>query len=279
MINDKILVIGASGLIGKEIVRELKSKGLTVYESTSRIPEHDLQVQINLDTGNGLKSALSKVDRLFLLSPAGFADQHRILSPVVREAKMQKLKKVVLMTAFGADADETSPFRRLEVELENSGLQFNILRPNWFMQNFNTFWKQGILDEQKIMLPAGNAKTSFIDSRDVSAVAARLLIDDSLKNTNFDLTGPDALTHEDIAKEISNQIGTRVTYSDIDPADLKSELISAGLPEDYVNFLVLIFGFLREGYNSGVTDNVEKILGFKPRSFKDYANDYKQYWN
>src|SRR6185503_14578197 len=103
------------------------------------------------------------------------ADQYKVLSPLIQEAKRQGLEKVVLMTAMGANAVETAPFRRAEIELEKSGLTYNIVRPNWFFQNFNTFWIQGILNYGKILVPGGNAKTSFIDARDISAVVAKLL--------------------------------------------------------------------------------------------------------
>jgi uncharacterized protein YbjT (DUF2867 family) len=277
--TDKILVIGASGTVGSEIVNQLKQNGHEVLSATSREPSKPGQVQLNLATGEGVKAAFSQADRVFLISPPGYADHYAILSPLIQEAKRQGLKKVVLMTAMGANADENSPFRRAEVELENSGLQYNIVRPNWFLQNFNTFWIQGINEQRKVLLPAGDAKVSFIDSRDISAVVAKLLVDDTFNNQDFDITGPEAIDHSEVAAAISNQIGEKVSYQDIPPADLKAGLLTAGLPEDYVDFLLLIFGFLKEGYNAGTTENVKKILGREPRGVDTYAADYKEAWN
>ena len=82
------------------------------------------------------------------------------------------VRKLVLMTAMGANADEAAPLRKAEVHLIQSGLAYNIIRPNWFMQNFNTFWLHGILNGGTIALPVGQAKGSFIDARDIAAVAA-----------------------------------------------------------------------------------------------------------
>lgn len=279
MNTDKILVIGASGTVGSEVVNQLKQNGHEVLSATSRAPSRPDQVQLNLATGEGVKVAFAQADRVFLISPPGYADHYAILSPLIQEAKRQGLKKVVLMTAMGANADENSPFRRAEVELEKSGLQYNIVRPNWFLQNFNTFWVQGINEQRKILLPAGEAKVSFIDSRDISAVIAKLLVDDIFNNQDFDITGPEAIDHSQVAAAISTHIGEEVTYQDIPPADLKAGLLAAGLPEDYVDFLLLIFGFLKEGYNAGTTENVKEILGRDPRGVDTYAADYKEAWN
>jgi uncharacterized protein YbjT (DUF2867 family) len=83
----------------------------------------------------------------------------------------------------------TAPLRKAERHLEASGLAYNVIRPNWFMQNFNTFWLHGIQTAGQIFLPVGQAKGSFIDARDIAAVAAVLLTSDAFDNRDFDLTG------------------------------------------------------------------------------------------
>lgn len=277
MNNDKILIIGASGTVGSEIVSLLEKEGHTVLKATSKEPKQG-QVQIDLTTGEGIDSAMEGIDKAFLLSPPGYADHYKILSPLITAAKKHNLQKVVLMTAMGANADENSPFRRAELELENSGLNYNIVRPNWFMQNFNTFWVKPIKEQRLILLPAGKAKTSFIDARDISAVVAKLLTSSEFDNKDFDITGPQALDHDQVASKITDSISNEVIYEDIEPAVLRSELVTAGLPADYADFLILIFGYLKEGYNAEVTENVEKILGRQPHTFNQYANDYSSAW-
>lgn len=279
MQSDKILIIGASGTVGSELTRLLKQAGYQTLEATSQPPKREGQIQINVATGEGVKAAFDQVDRAFLLSPPGFADQYKVLSPLIQEAKRQGLKKIVLMTAMGANADENSPLRRAEIELENSGLSYNIVRPNWFLQNFNTFWVQGIKEQRKIFVPAGDAKVSFIDARDISAVISELIVADKFNNQDFDLSGPTAVDHHQVAQAISNEISEEVTYNEISPEALKEGLVGGGVPVDYAEFLLLIFGFLREGYNAGTTDNVEKILGRKPLALTDYVKDYKDAWN
>lgn len=280
MKKDLILVVGASGTVGSEIVRQLKAEGYAVRATTSKpVKENTSElVHVNMTNGEGIKSAFENVDKAFLLSPPGYADQYSMLSPLIQEAKRRALKKVVLMTAMGANANAEAPFRRAEIELENSGLNYNIIRPNWFMQNFNTFWAQGIREQKKILLPAGQAKVSFIDARDISTVAAKLLTSDEFNNKDFDLTGPQAVDHDFVAKEISKATNQTITYQETTPAEFGKFLTSVGLPADYVNFMVMIMGFLREGYSANVTDNVKKITGREAITVEQYTQDYKKSW-
>lgn len=275
-----ILIVGASGTVGSELAQILKTKGLQVRKASSKIvPANQSDtVHLNLVTGEGLRDAFEGVTQAFFLSPPGYVDQYAILSPLIQESKRRGLSKVVLMTALGANAVETSPFRRAEIELEKSGLSYNILRPNWFLQNFNTFWLHGIREQNAIQLSAGSAKVSFIDARDISAVAARLLTTDDKANMAFDLTGPRSLDHNEVARAISSVCGRTITYSDIPPEQLKSKLLGAGLPSDYVEFFMMIMGFLREGYNAGVNDQVANLLQRQPRDLNEYVQDYKSMW-
>lgn len=278
----KYLVVGASGSVGSQLLRNLVAQGHAVRAATHRREAVGTRgavetVFLDLVSGEGRAAAFLGVDGAFLLVPPGHADQHRIASPLIAEAKARRLAKVVLMTAMGANAADT-PFRRAEQELEASGLAWNIIRPNWFMQNFQTFWVHGINEQGKILLPAGTAKTSFIDARDVAAVAARLLTTHDLDNRDFDLTGPEALDHDEVARLLSDATGHTIAYQEIEPDLLRQGLLASGVPADYAEFLLVILGFLKQGYNARTTDAVERILGRAPGAFRDYARDNRAAW-
>ena len=278
----KSLIIGASGTVGSGIVRALRERGEAVRAVSHRAPGASADgtewVQANLVTGVGVNEAFAGVDRAFLLSPPGHADQQILLSPLVREARRQGLRKVVLMTAMGVDAAEGSPFHRAERELAASGLEYHIVRPNWFLQNFHTFWLSGIRAQGKILLPAGQSKVSFIDARDVSDVAAQLLSADGISQRTFDLTGPAALSHADIAQLLTKATGRAISYEEISPADFRAGLVGAGLGADYADFLNAIFGPLREGYAARVTGEVRAVTGHAPRTAQAYAVEHRAAW-
>jgi uncharacterized protein YbjT (DUF2867 family) len=273
-----ILVVGASGTVGSELSRLLVAQGETVIKATSRQPSAADQVRVDLVSQAGLKAAFDGVDRAFLLAPPGHANQEALLAPLIDEAQARGLKKVVLMTAMGANADENTPMRKAERRLEASGLAYNIIRPNWFMQNFNTFWLHGIQAAGQIFLPVGAAKGSFIDARDIAAVAARLLSGEGFANRDFDLTGPRALDHAEVAALLTRTTGKQIGFTDITPDAMLQGLLGAGLPQDYAQFLVLILGYFKAGYAERTTDAVQQITGQAPRTIEQYAKDYRASW-
>ncbi len=274
----RILVVGASGTVGSELSRLLREQGHGVVRATSRRPQADDQVHLDLSSGSGLPQAFDGIDRAFLLAPPGHTNQDVLLAPLVDAARARGLDKVVLMSAMGANADDHAPLRKAERHLEASGLPFNIIRPNWFMQNFNTFWLQGIVSAGQILLPVGKAKGSFIDARDIAAVAARLLTSDALANRDFDLTGPQALDHDEVAEILSRSSGRPIRFADITPEAMLQGLKSAGLPADYAEFLVTILGYFKAGYAERITDAVQQITGSAPRTLEQYARDYRASW-
>lgn len=274
----KILVIGASGTVGSELATLLSAAGHEVRKATSQTPKEANQVRVDLVSGQGVAEAFAGVDAAFLLSPPGHANQDQLLIPLIDQAKAAGVKKVVLMSAMGANADESAPLRKAEVHLEKSGLRYNIIRPNWFMQNFNTFWIGSILEQGKIFLPVGQARGSFIDARDIAAVAASLLTRDDLANRDFDLTGSQALNHDEVAQILSRTTGKQIAFVDISPEAMLQGLLDAKLPQAYAEFLVLILGFFKAGYSERTTDAVQAITGKAPRTFEQYAADYRQSW-
>lgn len=272
------LVVGGSGQVGSGVARILREAGHKVRTTTSKATNSPDQVHVDLLTGEGLDAAFAGVQRAFFLSPGGYPDQYKILAPLVRKAKEAGLEKVVLMTAIGVEANDAAPMRRAEVDLEKSGLTYNIIRPQWFMQNFNTYWLHDIRTNGAIRLPAGTGKAGFIDSRDIAASAAALLSGDRFANQAFTLTGPAAYDHTEVARILSAATGKTIGYQNIAPEEFKKGLLSAGLNEAYADLLVLLVSFIREGYVATVNDTVKTITGQAPRTLEAYAKDYQKEW-
>lgn len=275
----RTLVVGANGTVGKEVVRLLQQAGQEVVEATSKPPTRRSQVRLDLATGEGVSQALAGVDRAFIMAPPGFTNQDEILTPLIERAAQQKLNRIVLLSALGADVAETNPLRKAELLVEQSGLPYNVLRPNWFMQNFNSYWIEGILKEQAIKVPVGDARTSFIDARDIAASAAALLTEGEHANRTFELTGSESLTHAEAAALLSSATGSAIRFEDIAPAQMLDQLLAAGLPRPYAEFLIVILGALKEGYAARTTDAVKLITGRAPIRFAQYAQDYRAAWS
>lgn len=268
------LVVGARGTVARDVARQLEAVGHTVRRGTSRQADAG-EVHLNLATGAGLAESVAGVDGVFAFAPPGYTNQDVLLPPLFAAAAAAGVRKVVLMSAMGANASDDVPLRKAELALERSGLAWNIVRPNWFMQNFHTFWLHGITVHHAIQLPVGDARTSFIDARDIADVVATLLQRADLDNRDYDLTGREALTHAEVATILSETLGRAIRFEDITTDAMRPGLLAAGLPPDYAEFLLVILGYLKAGYAERITDAVQAITGQAPRRFAEYARDYR----
>lgn len=280
----KVFVYGANGSIGSKVVEGLLEKGHEVYAG-SRHPENGRKAaNLHWVFADAQKpeegvSVLEKVEAAFFIAPPGLTNQYAILSPWLTKAKSIKLGKFVLNTAMGVEhAPPEAPFRKLELELESSGLKFNIIRPNWFMQNFQTYWIGGILKDKKIYFPGGDAKVSFINVKDIAATAITLLTTNANDNKAFALTGKEAINHTEVAAKLSSATGLSIAYADITPEEFKKALLAGGLPEDYADFMNYIAASLKQGNSAPILDSVKQITGRDPISFDEYAKENKQAW-
>lgn len=270
----KILVLGATGHVGRPLVRALVAKGEAVKAaSRSGAPVEGAEgAVLDLADPTTFGPALDGVDRLFALAPTGTVDPKTRLLPLITAAAARQVK-VVLMTAFGVDADDQIPFRQLELALMATGTPFVILRPNWFADNFVNYWKGG-LAHGVISVPAGEGRTSFIDAHDIAESAAAALTTTRFDGQAFPLTGPEALSYGDAAALLSEALGKPVAYQPVDDETFIALLTNVGVEQDYARFLASIFHPVREGWAAPVTDAVETLTGHKPRSLKTYVQDH-----
>lgn len=270
----KILVIGATGHVGRPLVRDLVARGEKVKAaSRSGAPVEGAEGVAFDITRPDFAPLFDGVDRLFLMLPAGFTDSKGLLTPLVDAAAARKIK-IVLMTALGVNADDAIPYRQVELAVEKSGVPFVILRPNWFADNFQTFWKAGV-DHGVISVPAAEGKTSFIDLRDIAASAVAALTSSRFDGKAFDITGPEALGYGEAAEILSAVLGRKITYKPIDTEAFVAMLTGAGVPADYAAFVASIFHPVREGWSARVTDGVQTLTGRAPIPLRRYAEDNK----
>lgn len=269
----RILVLTANGNVGRPLVRALLAKGEDVRAATrSGAPvEGAPGVAFDFDDPSTYPAAFEGVDRVFALAPTGTLEVTARLLPVVEAAAARKAK-VVLMTALGVDADEAIPYRQVERALERSGTAFVILRPNWFADNFHTFWKAGI-DRGQIAVPAADGKSGFIDARDIAESAAAALTTDRFDGRAFNLTGPQALGYGEAAAILSQVTGKPIAYTPLSDEAFISILTGTGMPPAYAAFMAWLFHPVREGWTARVTGDVETLTGHAPRSLETYARD------
>jgi uncharacterized protein YbjT (DUF2867 family) len=283
---EKILVTGATGKVGSELVRRLLAAGVEVKAGT-RNPRAALDllrgeaevVELDYDATETWDAAVQWADRVFLVPPPFDPRADDRLVPFLDWAVQSGSRHVVLLSAMGAEAREQMALRRVEQRIERTGVAWTFLRPNIYMQNFaRGFMARQIRDEGVFRLPADSAAVSFVDGRDVAAVAATVLTDEAHFGEAYTLTGPEALTHDEAAGIVAEAAGRTVGYEPIGEDEMRAALRHTGWPADQAETFSSLLAAIREGQRSAVTGHVELLLGRAPTSFRRFARDHADAW-
>jgi uncharacterized protein YbjT (DUF2867 family) len=286
--QESILVTGASGNIGSEVVKQLLAVTPAVSikaavhsrQNVKNVKDGDRVKVIPIDYNelDTLREALRDVDKLFLLTP-DVPNAPDLASNAVSEAKKVGIRHIVKQSVMGADLEADVGTMRLhrQVEkiIEQSGIPFTFLRPNEFMQNFINFHSPSVKGNNAFYIPLEDAKVSLVDVRDIAAIAVESLIDeDKHKNKTYLMTGPEALSYHQVAEVLSNATGRKISYVNISEEEAKAAMKEIGMSDWLINTVSELSDYFRKGKASEVSPAVEEVTGRKPISFSQFANDY-----
>jgi uncharacterized protein YbjT (DUF2867 family) len=288
---ETILITGASGNVGSEVVRHLSSsrKDINIkaaghsVESVRKVLKSDDRIEpteLDYDKPDTLRQALKGVQKLFLLTPFQ-SDMVELSSNMLKEVKNAgNINHIVKLSVMGADAEPGITGGRLhrqaEKMIEDSGISFTFLRPNFFMQNFVNFLSQMIREQGSFYLPAGDGKVSFVDIRDIAAVAVQALTNNYHSKKAYTITGQEAISYEDAAKILSEQVSKNISYVNVSEEQTREGMKSMGMNEWFINSMMELYDITRMGYASQVSSAIEEITGRKPISFSQFARDYAE---
>src|ERR687890_1545092 len=278
-----ILITGATGNNGTEILKRLLRADVQVRamvrnrERASAIASPHVEVvEGDFDRPETLLAALDGVERAFLLTHSSERAQAQQIA-FVDAARQSGVTHVVKLSQFAADANAPDSFRRyhavVEAALQASGLAYTILRPNLYMQGLLNF-RSTIATQNAFYVAAGDAKVSMVDVRDNADVAVAALTEDGHEGKIYDLTGPQALTHAEMAEGLSEALGRQVMFIDIPPEAMREALLGLGFPEWQAEGLVEDYAHYRRGEAEAVTSGVQDAIGKAPRSFEEFSSDY-----
>lgn len=259
------LVIGGTGKTGRRVAERLEQTGREVrIGSRSSVPSFDW------DREEGWSAALDSVTNLYItfspdLAMPGATDSIRAL--VVR-AKLKGVKRLVLLSGRGEKEAQAC-----EQIVQESGLEWTIVRASWFNQNFSEGAFIDMVLSGAITLPAGGQVEPFVDVDDIADVVVAALTEDYHNGQVYEVTGPRLMTIADIAADLSHAIGRDIAYVDVPHEDFVSEVANSGAPKDVVWMLDYLFSTVLDGRNAHLTDGVQRALGRPPKDFADYARD------
>ena len=272
-----ILVTGASGTVGSEVVKALGSGGAKVragYRSRPQnIPTGVESVALDFDERDTVAAALMGVETVFLLSNMVEPEKK-----VVDEAKRAGVKRIVKLSVNGA-ADEKFTFARwhrgVEKHIEGSGLAWTFLRPSGFMQNFFNYMGETIRKQSAFYTATGTKGAgAHIDARDIGVVAARVLTGKGHDGKAYELTGPRAINYDEAAQILSKAVGREIKHVSITPEQFKQGALQMGMPEPYVDALVDLDRAYATGTLTQATPAVKQLTGRDPITFEQFAKDY-----
>jgi uncharacterized protein YbjT (DUF2867 family) len=284
--SQRILIIGATGRVGVELVRLLTEKGEAVRAATrspstasARLPYFAEAVEFDFDRPETFAPALKGVAKVFLMARPGDNHADNVAMPFIDMAKKEGVRLIVNITAMGVEQDEFFTLRLLEKYVELSGIPYIHLRPNWFMQNFNS---GPMLAEIRatggLHLPASDAKLSFIDVRDIAAVGLAALTEPRHAGNAYTLTGGEALDHYEVVGILSRTAGKEITYVPLSEEVACAALKKAGVAGDLIERWTKFYRIVRQGLCASVTHDAESVLGRPTIAFEQYAKDHAASW-
>ncbi|RKH48089.1 SDR family oxidoreductase [Corallococcus sicarius] len=286
--NGPVLVTGPTGNVGRAVVRSLLSEGVPVRAAV-KSPERTVALLKEMDgevmpvpldflRPETFRPALEGVRGVFLLRPPAIAHMQGTLNAFVDAAVTQGVKQVVFLSVDGAEKRTWIPHHAVEEHLKRSSLGWTLLRPTFFAQNLGDAYREDIRQDHRLFLPAAQGRVAFVDVRDVGDLVTRAMLDTSLRNRAFTLTGPESVTFDEVAVMLSEVLGRPIRYEPASVAGYVRHLHGRRMPWGQVGVQTLLHVGLRFGQAEQVDPTLANLLGRPTRTVRQYIEDHAPLW-
>ncbi|NRA19349.1 MAG: NAD(P)H-binding protein [Oceanospirillaceae bacterium] len=261
--QSEILVIGATGKTGKRVAQRLEARGLRVRHATRRS-----EIPFDWEQPATWSAALRNIETAYVAYSPDLAvpSAHGVIAAFVKAAEDAGLHRVVLLSQRNEARAQAC-----EQLLKDSSMQWTILQPSWFAQNFS---EGGFLDgvlSGEISVPTCGATEPFVDLEDLADVAVAALTEDGHAGKVYEITGSQLLTWDEAVDHIARVSGRDVSFRPCTADDFSDTLISVGLSEEDANFVATLVEQILDGKNASVSDGVQRALGREPKSFVQFC--------
>ncbi|MEN4013476.1 MAG: SDR family oxidoreductase [Chloroflexota bacterium] len=282
--GEKILVLGALGNVGAEVVKALQARGtevrggdLLVKKIQQRFGEAVEAVAFDFSKAETYRPTFHNIEHAFIMRPPHITNIQKYMLPAMQAAKAAGVKHFVFLSLIGIEQNTMVPHYKVEQYLKASGMNYTFLRCSFFMQNLNTVHCAEIRDLDEIFVPVGKTRTSFIDVRDIAQVAAVALTQPGHENKAYDLTGPEGLDYYQVADQFTQVLGRKITYKN--PSALAFFLRQVRKsPLMFALVTTWLYSNTKSGMADLVTAEVQRITGREPIHLRQYIQDYRECW-
>ncbi|WP_017592729.1 NAD-dependent epimerase/dehydratase family protein [Nocardiopsis potens] len=263
-----ILVTGGTGTTGSRIARRLADRGLPVRAASrsgaggrARFDWYDAATH---------RAALAGATAVYLLAPVGDPDPEPVMRPFLELAARTGVRRAVLL---GSSAIEPGApgLGAVQTRLGELFGEWAVLRPSWFMENFTGDHPhaRSARERGEIVTAAGRGRVAFVAADDIADVAAAALTDPEPHNTDHIITGPEALSHDEVAAILGAALGRPVRHRSVGAGELAAGLAEAGLPAEYAGLLAGLDTAIAAGAEDRTTTVVADLTGHAPRPFTE----------
>ena len=279
-----ILLTGATGKTGSATATELSNLNVP-FRALIRSEEKRDEIEAlggeviigSAENRETIDQAMMGIEKLLIILP-NCENQLEMEMQLVDSAKAEGVKQIVYMSSVEADEECTSPIPKLhwdtEVYIKDSGLQWTMIKPNFYMQNFIGSAKT-IVEQNKFFLPMSDGKTGMIDTRDVGKVIAKVLSEEGHEGQSYQITGPETLSFYNVAEKFSSVLKREVLYVDM-PMDAYKNILSQFLTNQWhLDSVIDLFAGIAEGGIEYKTDTFEELIGTPPRSLEDFIEEHR----
>jgi uncharacterized protein YbjT (DUF2867 family) len=271
-----LVVAGATGTVGAAVLAGLRAGGVEVRGLSRRPPADAGWARFSFADPAGWPGAFAGTSGLFLVRPPEPARIGGVLAALAH-ARAAGVRRVVFLSVLGAERVPPLPHRRIERWLDASGMAATHLRAGNFLQNLITVHGAEIRERDELVVPAGGARLSYVDVRDVAAMAVRCLLEDGHAGRAYTPTGPQALDHARVAAVLGEVLGRPITYR---PGLLRywRGARRAGAPAGPVLAGAAVYTLARFGAGARVTGDVRAVLGREPTDLRSFAESHRVAW-
>ncbi|MCW2653324.1 MAG: hypothetical protein JWR32_4300 [Mycobacterium sp.] len=273
-----VLVTGATGKAGRQMVEQLAAAGMAVRAGSRHLgPASPGVTPVIFDWYDKTTWALALGEADGLVVKGLDLDHyaHETVAQLIASAPL--VRHVVFLSATGVEhLPDDHPRRALELVVENSGRQWTILRANWFMQNFDEderVFAEALRSRGELHAPTGQAKVSFVDTRDLAAATAAALTRRQPGGHAYTITGPDSVTFGEVAEAIGRTTGRTIRHVDETFAEHREHMRGPGIPADYANHINELFKVARTGVQAPVSGDYQMLTGNPPRTLHAYMKE------